>query len=208
MILTVLIPIYNTPAEQLIEATMSILKQDDGIEHHIILIDDCSELSETKQAIDFLNKISNRINVAYTDSNSGTSVALNYGHQFVDTEYVAIMGSDDISHASRFRKQIDYLKKHPKVDVLGTNLFSFYNDDIKRTAVFTSNHPEIPDSKKCNWLVNHGTVVYRNKAVWQVGGYNPAYKRGQDIELWGRMAAKGFIFRNITEVLYAWRKRR
>lgn len=208
MKLTVLIPIYNTPAEQLIEAVMSVYKQDDGIEHEILLIDDCSELTETKAGIRFLNNFSNRINCVTTEGNQGTSVALNYGHNIANTEFIAIMGSDDISHVSRFRKQIEYLKANPETDVLGTNLFSFFNDDIKRTPAFTSNHPAIPDPAKGKWLVNHGTVIYRNKAVLDTGGYNPAYRRGQDIELWGRMAKNGYQFRNITEVLYAWRKRR
>ena len=208
MKLTVLIPIYNTLPEQLFEAVMSIYRQDDGIEHDILLIDDCSDSTETKQAIHALNNLSKRINVVNTYENVGTSGALNLGHNLVNTDYVAIMGSDDVSHHSRFRKQIEYLKNHPKTDVLGTNLFSYFSDDIKRTPAFTSSHKEVPDTSKGSWVVNHGTVIYRNSAVHKAGLYNLTYRRAQDVELWGRMIKQGFIFRNITEVLYAWRKKR
>jgi glycosyltransferase involved in cell wall biosynthesis len=204
MKLTVLIPVYNTGAAHLIEAVNSIINQDDKWAHRIILVDDGSENPHTLRAEDFLCMFP-CVEVHRLEKNQGTSVALNEGHKLVNTEFVAIMGSDDISHHSRFRKQIQYLKDHPEVDVVGTNLFSFNNSDLRRSSIFTSKHPEVPETEG-NWVVNHGTVIYRNSAVLAAGGYNPNYRRAQDVELWGRMLKKGFCFRNITEVLYAWRK--
>lgn len=205
MKLTILIPIYNTAPHHLIEAVMSILDQDDGINHDIILIDDCSTANPTLDALEFAANLTDYIKLIRCPKNSGTSGALNLGHQHVKTEYVAIMGSDDISHPSRFRKQIEYLEANPETDVLGTNLFSFKNDDIYRRSIFTSSHEEKPNVEERSWLVNHGTVIYRQSAVMEVGGYNPDFKRGQDVDLWKRMRSK-FIFRNVTEVLYAWRR--
>lgn len=209
MKLTVLIPIYNTKPAALLESVYCILNQDCGMNaiHEIILIDDGSTNEETIDVISFLMK-NHGCMVRIQKANGGTSSALNSGHAQVQTEYVAIMGSDDVCHKSRFRLQLDYLKKHPDTDVLGTNLFSFHNDDIRRKPIFTSTHREISvgASGDKRWLVNHGTVVYRQSAVMSVGGYDEKVGRGQDVNLWGRMNEKGFKFRNVEQVLYAWRR--
>lgn len=206
MKITVLIPVYNTLPDALIEAVYSIIRQDDFTEHDIVIINDASDNYETLKAIEFLCSVCRRIKLLNLNENSGTAVALNQGHKMVDTEFIAIMGSDDVSHKSRFKIQLDYLKAHPDTDVLGTNLFSYQNDDISRKSLFTSKHLEIPAKSMGNWVVNHGTVIYRKSAVDSVGGYNPTYRRAQDVELWGRMMAAGFKFRNISHVLYAWRR--
>ncbi len=209
MKVTILIPVYNTHPAHLLEAVYSILGQDDGINHPVILIDDGSTSELTIKALELLAKSSwhHRIKLIVKE-NGGTSSALNEGHKNTETEYAAIMGSDDICDRGRFRMQCDYLTAHPETDVIGTNLFAFYNDEISRRPQWTSAHKEKPDGihNQQNWLVNHGTVIYRNKAVHDAGLYNLDYKRGQDIELWSRMIKKGHIFRNITQVLYGWRR--
>lgn len=209
MKLTILMPVYNTPTHHLLESVYSIWNQDDGGKHHIIIINDGTDDEDTLTVIRFLK--TKGIEVITLDENKGTPSAFNIGHQFAKTEYVAIMASDDISHHARFRKQIAYLENHPETDVLGTQLFSFYNHDIKRKSLWTSSHPEIPDLESFTgsnhpFIVNHGTVIYRQSAVMAAGGYNENYRRAQDVELWGRMVKKGFVFRNIPDVLYAWRR--
>lgn len=211
MKLTVIIPIYNTAPHHLMESVHSILNQDDKTEHPIVLIDDGSTDYQTLEVIRMLcsGSYSNRISAILCD-HKGTPSALNEGHSHVQTEYVAVQGSDDISHRSRFRHQIDCLKRNPQTDVLGTNLFSFYDDDLARTPIFRSRATELatPMGGDKRWVVNHGTVIYRQAAVLAAGGYNESYIRAQDVELWSRMLKLGYKFRNITKCLYAWRRMR
>lgn len=210
MKLTVLIPVYNTPANHLMEAVYSILKQDDGIKHDIVLINDASYEFETVTTLSHLSNMFNNIKVLTLPENSGTAHALNEGHKLVTTEYVAIMGSDDVSDITRFRKQTDFLTKNPDVDILGTNLFAFYDNDIFRKKAFTTSHiAENPDKNNGNknWFINHGTVIYKNSAVLEVGGYDVTKRRGQDVDLWMRMKNTGkYKFANIPEILYGWRR--
>lgn len=208
MKLTVLIPVYNTPPHHLLESVYSVLLQDDNVKHDIILIDDKSDRKDTKNSLAILENNNSNIKLLFLDKNGGTSIALNEGHKLVKTEYVAIMGSDDVSDLSRLRKQVDYLKANPNVDVLGTNLFMFYDNDIRRKSYGTTTHEENPNITK-DWFINHGTVIYKQKVVEEMNGYNPAYKRGQDVELWKRIKNTGrYTFANITECLYGWRRYR
>ena len=206
--ITTLIPVYNTNPAHLYEAVNSILNQSWKGENTIIIIDDGSENDSTLNAI---KELFHRdiISARGYDRNQGAAVALNEGHKLVETEYVAIHGSQDISHPDRFKKQIEFLEQNPEIDVLGTNLFSFFDEDIFRKPIFTSKHSgEINKSHSggSTWFTNHGTVIYKQSSVIAAGGYNTAFRRAQDVELWGRMVKAGFKITNLTEVLYAWRK--
>lgn len=208
----VIIPVYNTRPDELLEAAASIANQSGNHVNSIIIGDDCSTNEDTLEAIMLLGLMFKKkdcgfpIYVFKHSENKGISAVLNAALQVCATEYVARMDSSDISHPKRLKMQSEYLEQHPDVDVLGTNLFSFYSDNIYRNPIFTSSHPEDPSEKQDNWLVNHGTVVYRKSAVLAVGGYNESLRRRQDIDLWRIMRKHGYVFRNLTDVLYAWRK--
>lgn len=209
--LSVLIPVYNTRPAALLEAVFSMTNQTIDKDVKILLVDDGSTSNDTRSMLLFLETNKNlykEVAVHYMDKNGGTSAVMNKGHELLDSEYIAVMGSDDVSDSNRLLLQMKYLEANKNIDVLGTNLFSFYDDDIRRTPVFTSNHkarPTLADSAY-GWLVNHGTVVYKNQSVKDVGGYDIGYRRAQDVNLWKRMAEKGKTFANIPEVLYAWRR--
>ena len=173
----------------------------------IIVINDGSGNNDTEKALDIINTHGN-IRIEYLPYNQGTSAALNKGHELIQTEWIAIMGSDDISHRERLERQFKHLKDHPEVDVLGTNLFSFYDDDFTRKPAFISSHRYTTtlQERTEGWLTNHGTVVYRNQAVKDVGGYDITKRRAQDVDLWTRMSNAGKRIHTLPEVLYAWRR--
>ena len=49
----------------------------------------------------------------------GITFALNYGINLVKTKYVARMDSDDISHPTRFEKQLNFLEGNPNYVLVG-----------------------------------------------------------------------------------------
>lgn len=203
MKLTAIIPVYNTPPYQLLEAIESIRWQSVEGDCRVILVDDGSK----EECLPFSN-----CEVIRFNENRGTASALNAAHQLVDTEYVAVVGSDDINHPERFHQQLSYLRRNPDTDVLGTGIYAFYDDDIFRKPIFTVTHNERPKvgDKAGNpyWLTNHGTVIYRQSAVMDVNGYDEKVGRGQDVDLWRRMYKNGAVFRNIPFVSVAWRRKR
>lgn len=205
MNLTILLPVHNVQPHALFEAVHCLLVQDDQLDHPIILINDgCTEIG-TLSMLGYLREYSKRITVI-DQAHGGTSSALNAGHRRAETEYVALMG-DDVCDRSRLRLQCDYLRQHPQTDVLGCNLYGFYDEDIMRKSIFVTQHKEVPTGYRDErrWVVNHGTVVYRQSAVMDAGGYQKQ-GRAQDVELWGRMLDKGYVFRNLTQILYGWRR--
>jgi glycosyltransferase involved in cell wall biosynthesis len=207
---TVLIPVYNTIPAHLLEAFYSIYNTDYKRPYPVILVDDGSDRTETLRALEFIEKFP-MVTVLHLDKNMGTPVALNEGHKLIETEYTAIMGSDDISHAERFVVQEAYLNAHPEIDVLGAGIFYFKSQDPYRQALIPPIiHHEKPKPGRFKgnpyWVCNHGTVIYKNQAVKAVGGYDTSFRRGQDVNLWERMLKAGFQFRNVQKVLYHHRR--
>ncbi len=205
---TVLIPVFNTPDQQLLEAANSVINQT-KLAEKIILIDDGSTNSDTLAMLKTLEAF---CEVRYCEKNGGTSKALNIGHTMVQTEYVAIMGSQDISHKERFKKQCDFLAAHQGIDVLGTQLSGFLDKDVNRKRTFSTHHPQYIKSlnrdkgQHPGWITNHGTVMYKQAAVMHCDAYDETIGRGQDVDLWRRMFNKGKKFANLQEVLYSWRR--
>ncbi len=205
---TVLIPVFNTKAAELIEAVFSVHQSNQTInqDYEIVLVDDCSTSETTLQAIEFLEK-SLGVRVIHLPENGGTSKALNAGHEFITTKWIALSGSSDISFKNRFELQVAHLQQNPNVDVLGTNLFSFNDKDPFRKPTFKSNHAYTRTLKDSSygWLTNHGTVMYKNQSVKDVGGYKlPG--RTQDVELWTRMFKAGKKIHTLADICYAWRR--
>lgn len=217
-----IIPVFNTPPLHLMEAVNSVIYQN-GVDVIPIIVDDGST---DKGALDALECLvyGGKVIMQTHETNLGTPSAFNTGHKLIEgipgsinealklMDYVFLMGSSDISHPDRFRLQLEYLKAHPETDVLGTGLGAFKdNEKLFRKQAYSFVHPEkpVPGYKSGHdkyFIVNHGTVCYRQSAVMAVGGYDQTWLRAQDVNLWKRMHENGAIFRNIPQILYAHRR--
>lgn len=209
--ITAIVPVFNTAPHHLIESVYSLINQLGCGQFPILIADDGSTSKETHGAIILLQELfETRIEVCSFVENQGTPAILNYAHEHVKTPFILLQGSQDISHPRRVKMQLDYIKANPKTDILGTGLFAFKDADITRKKWFEFVNKVVPELKdrpdNPYHLVNHGTVIYRKSVVDAVGGYNVAFKRGQDIELWKRLVAQKAVFRNLTNILYAWRR--
>lgn len=204
----VLIPVFNTKASELLEAVLSVLPKNQtlGEYYDIWIVDDGSTKKDTLVCLEFL-KNTLGIKLIRLDKNSGTSAALNAGHEAIKNEWIAIMGSSDISLNFRFKLQVEHLLENNDIDVLGTNLYSFKESDPSRRPIYTSSHKYETrlGERSEGWLTNHGTVMYKNNSVKEVGGYKlPG--RCQDVDLWKRMFLAGKKIRTLNQVTYGWRK--
>ena len=106
MSLTVVMPVYNS-SNYLSEAIESILSQSFKDFVFVILNDNSTDNSE--DIINEYAKKDNRIEYHKFDKNYGPAYLRNYAIQNAQTEYIALMDSDDISLPSRFEKQLNFL---------------------------------------------------------------------------------------------------
>lgn len=136
------------------------------------------------------------------EQNHGLSYALNYGLQFVETELVCRMDSDDICVANRFEKQIKYMENNQNVALCSGYITEFLEDPNEIVSIRTVpiEKEKIKERLKIRNAFNHVTVCFRKSAVLAVGGYqNSPYF--EDYDLWTRIVQNGYDFANIPEVL-------
>ena len=134
--------------------------------------------------------------------NHGLGEALRIGSKYCTGDYILRMDSDDISDAYRFEKQILYVKNHPEVDVLGTDIAEFNetpNEDV-RVRSCPEKHDDIVRMGKYRNPMNHVSVCMKKSALEKCGGYETLLLL-EDYYLWLKMIVVGCKFANIHESL-------
>lgn len=185
------------------EALVSIWDQQTLKPDEIVLIKDGPLTSELEQVIDkWKDKLKDKFIVSALEKNEGTGRAKNYGLQLCNYDYVAIMDADDISAPDRFEKQINYLKEHPEIVVLGGQLQEFTNEKNNITAQRTVplTYSEIIAYGKKRSPVNHPTSIYKKNEILKIGGYQH-HLLMEDYNLWVRALAQGYHTENLPDVL-------
>jgi glycosyltransferase involved in cell wall biosynthesis len=206
--ISILLPVYNTKKEWLMECIGSIHKQTYQ-DYEVIIVNDGSTNQET---INILNELKNesKYKIINNEKNIGIAKSLNIGLKQCKYELVARMDSDDIMLSSRLDIQYNYMIKNPDVDLCGVAMkylrqtysgWVEYNLDERHPLIITK---EI--AKKTNWFLNHPTVMYKKSKVLSVGGYGEnMIGYPEDFDLWIRMLKNDMILHNIHLELMIYR---
>lgn len=200
--ISVIMPVYNTPEEELRESIESILKQTFS-DFEFIIVDDCSK-NNVKSVIDSYHD--NRIRYIRNQKNLGVTGALNVGINNSRANFIARMDSDDISLPQRLEKQLKFLEKNPNIGLISANFLKFpkneeiklptTDEEIKHTLIFSHNcicHPAV--------------MINRSQIPQEELKYNEKEKVCEDYGLWLKLI-KYTSFSNIDDVLlkYRWHK--
>lgn len=106
--------------------------------------------------------------------NQGLGKALNEGLKHCSYDIVARMDTDDVAKPNRFKRQIEILKKHPNIDVVGAWIDEFEGttDNVRSQRKLPEMPEEIAKYARKRCPVNHPVVMFRKKAVLDAGGIN------------------------------------
>lgn len=183
---SVIITTYNH-AHYLLESIESVFAQTFK-DYEIIVVDDGST-DNTKDVLSALIA-AQRIRYAY-QVNKGKSVARNYGIELAQGKYVAFHDADDLYDPTKLEKQVAYFKTHPEVALVHSGYSKFdddgndlgYRDTSKKSGWI---YPEI----LVDWSVLMGVpcVMVRTAVFAELGGFDPAMIRAQDLDMWRRIA--------------------
>lgn len=132
--------------------------------------------------------------------------ALNVGLDLVNTPFVARMDSDDISHPSRFEKQIKFLEKNDKIKLVGSNgqYINTANNRHLDINVPLSHEEIIQSMLKSRNAIIHASIMFRYDIIRLYGKYDTNYFPCEDYELFLRIGDK-IKFANIPDRLYQFR---
>ena len=202
--INILMPVYNSE-KYLSESIESILNQT-FTNFNFLILDDCS----TDDSLDIIKNYASqdkRIIVLQNEINLGRPISRNIllsEQKKYPSTYCSWMDSDDIAMPLRLKKQFSYMQQHPGVDILGSYMRVFGNENHFQKP--PQNNKEIHSLMFIGSPIMHPTVLLKTDLIEKgLIEYDKEFPVAQDFDLWTRLCGK-VKFNNIAEPLVKYRK--
>ena len=188
--ISVLMPVYNAE-RYLRKAVDSILAQTHR-DFELIAVDDGSS-DRSKEILDSYAARDPRVRVI-SRPNTGIVGALNDGLAEAKGVFIARMDADDIAVPTRFADQLAFLKANPKCIAVGTavKIIDSSGNVVDEHAPATSHEAiEAALLSGNGGALYHPTAMFRTNAIRAVNGYDPAFCKAEDLDLYLRLSRTG-----------------
>lgn len=201
---SVLMSIYrNDKPAHVMLAIESITTQQTVKPTEVILVVDGPVSTELTELINNYKDANDyHFNIIELPENKGLGNALRVGLEKTSFNLIARMDSDDIACSDRFDKQLAFMKCNPGIAVVGGQISEFIDkpDNVVAFRSVPLTPHECAKYYQDRDPLNHMTVMFRKKAVMDVGSYQPWYL-DEDTYLWGRLLKKGYKLANLPDIL-------
>ncbi|MBQ4161467.1 MAG: glycosyltransferase [Parabacteroides sp.] len=209
MKITVLMSVYKAEKPQYLDRALQSICDDQTYKPlEIILVEDGALTPELDKIINKWNDVlRSSMIILKNEINLGLTKSLNKGLTYVKGDLIARMDSDDISHPKRFERQVEFLTKHPNVDIVGGALQEF---DVENECLGIRHYPQTPQDVE-NYIYKasplaHPTVMMRKRIFDEGLKYDERYRTSQDIALWYDALCSGYKIGNVDEVTIYFRR--
>jgi hypothetical protein len=200
---SVLMAVYNETPRILEVAVNSVLQQTFS-DFEFVIVDDGSERSETVEALARLAASDSRIRI-FREPHRGVTKATNFGLLQCRGEFVFRHDSDDWSELHRFSMQVDFLRSHPEIALVGAATMGHQENGRPLWArVFPATHEEIARTLPLRNCFANGSVCFRRQAMEAIGGYREDLRYALDYDCYWRMTDR-YPVANLPETLYHYR---
>ena len=200
---SVVLPVYNGEP-YLVEALESILGQTFG-DFELIAVCDPSSSDNSRNLLDDAARRDSRVHVLEGPIRNLVA-ALNLGLARARGEFIARMDADDVSLSNRFARQVEYLRAHRDIAVVGSTITLI---GASGAVIREIDYPLTP-AKIDRFLIEvgcalaHPTAMARRDAILSVGGYRGQFEHAEDYDLWLRMAER-YSLANLPDRLLRYR---
>lgn len=199
--ISIIMPVYNTPANYLQQAIDSVLAQ--AYPHwQLCIADDASTQPQVRATLERYAAIDTRICVAYRSENGHISRASNTALDLAEGEFVALMDHDDLLTPDALFEVVRTLNDCPDADMI-------YSDEDKVDENNQLKDPFFkPDWCPESFLSRMYTChlgVYRRQIAEDIGGFRAGFEGAQDYDFVLRFTEKCDRIVHIPKILYHWR---
>ena len=119
-------------------------------------------------------------------------------------KYIARMDADDRMYPNRLQVQFDYMESHPKVDILGSGMQCFGENEATCEPYRTGEVGVLEFMECC--AIYHPTVMMRKASIDAADmAYKQEYIYAEDYGFWAEALAKGLTIANIPDILLEYR---
>jgi len=206
----ILTPVHNTRLPWVREAIESVIAQTFP-DWKMILVDDGSAPEYARELRSLIASFGDARLVYIAQPNGGPSAARNTAIRSSDSDYLAILDSDDAWCPGKLALQVAFLDAHPEIALVHANHDLVWTDGSRRPGRRTvRNFNELrPDELLGrvlrNNIVGHGESLFRRRAAETVGLYDEQLKTVEDKDLLLRMLLAGYTYHYLDETVYLYR---
>ena len=197
---SIIMGIYNCAStlERCIESILSQTFSD----WELIICDDGSTDSTIEIAEDYAKNYPEKIILLINESNITLAPTLNRCLAIARGDYIARQDGDDYSAPQRLERQVNFLEKNKKYDLVGTAMVCF--DEKGQYGIRDLICEPKPGNLLWGTTFCHATIMIKREVFEALGGYSEAtsHRQVEDYELWFRFFSKGYIGYNLNEQLY------
>ncbi|BAN23950.1 glycosyltransferase family 2 protein [Caballeronia insecticola] len=202
-LISVVVPVYNTPERYLREMIDSVLRQ--AYPHwELCVADDASTAPHVRTVLEEYARRDARIRIVIRPSNGHISEASNSALELARGSFVALLDHDDILPPHALAVVAKYIHAHPDARLLYSDEDKLSEDGRRHTPHFKPDwDPEL--ILQYNLFSHLG--VYETRLMREVGGFRKGLEGSQDHDLvlrCLRAAGDGAVV-HIPHVLYHWR---
>lgn len=198
-----LMSVYYKEKPEYLKLTLDSVLEQTVTAAEIVLIKDGPLTKELDEVIEeYDKKYSGLFRIFALEKNVGLGKALNFGVQQCKYDLIARMDTDDIAMPNRFELLIKEFAQDNDLALCGGQIAEFEKEPqiISGYRKVPLARDEIVKFAKKRNPFNHMTVMFKKQAVLDAGNYQdmPYF---EDYWLWVRILQKGYIVKNIEQVL-------
>lgn len=201
MRLSVLMPVYNRESPDFLRECLASLAAQTVQADEIVIVEDGPLGAELKEVIRRAGATLPVVSVQLL-AHVGLGAALREGLDACRGELVARMDADDVCAPDRFCRQLNFIERNSRVDVVGGAIAEFRHNPLVVESVrrLPVSGTALTSFAKLRNPLNHMTVMFRRRAVLDAGSYLPC-AGFEDYHLWARMLRRGCQLHNLPDVL-------
>jgi glycosyltransferase involved in cell wall biosynthesis len=200
-LISILMPVYNSPPEFL-RAAIDSLRGQLYPHWELCLVDDASTRADTRGVLKEAEWSDSRIRVAFRPDNGHICRCSNDALKMAQGDFCALMDHDDVLPEEALYEVAREWKAHPELDLVYTD-----EDKIDGTGLHFDPHfkPDwCPENLLTRNYLGHLTVI-RTSVLREVGGFREGFEGSQDYDLILRITERTDRIAHIPKVLYHWR---
>lgn len=201
---SIIIPCFNEAAE-IVSASFKSIVEQSCQEFECLVVDESSDPVKAG-VVRAICATDPRFTYVRPETRLGLAGSLNLGISRSKGSIIARFDADDLCVAERLEWQLEFLRQHPEIGVVGGAMEII--DESGMTTAFRG-YPLVHECicAKMMWAnaMAHPTVMFRREVMEAHGGYDPRIG-AEDLELWLRWMNKGVKFANLPQVLVRYRQ--
>ncbi|MFH0939935.1 MAG: glycosyltransferase family 2 protein [Planctomycetota bacterium] len=203
-LISILTPVYNTPAA-LLRATVESVKNQIYQNWELCLVDDQSSAPHIRPLLEKIAEEDSRIRVQFRAQNGNISRATQDALEMSRGLFVATLDHDDTLTPDALARVALCLAERPDADLIYSDHDMLELNGLRSAPYFKPDWA--PDMFLSNMYLCH-LLTLRAALVRQVGGFRPGFDGSQDYDLVLRFTEQTTPerIRHISRVLYSWRR--